>query len=161
MQARVPGGVPGYVGWRVVGRTENSVAEALSQAHGALLADLRELKQAVRPSSEEGLRELRTRLGAAHAHITEHFRFEEQNGYMDAVRKREPRLERTIQQFVEEHGQLRRSLDALIGEATAATSLGDTLREEIREWIERVRQHEIRENDLVQDAFNLDIGGED
>ena len=144
-----------------MGRTENSVAEALSQSHVALLADLRGLKQAVRPFSEEGLGELRTRLGAAHAHIAEHFRFEEQNGYMDAVRKREPRLERTIQQLVEEHGQLRRSLDALIGEATAATSLGDTLREEIREWIERVRQHEIRENDLVQDAFNLDIGGED
>jgi predicted nucleic acid-binding Zn-ribbon protein len=144
-----------------VERTENSVTEALNQAHVALLADLRELEQAVRSCSGEGLAELRARLGAAHAHITEHFRFEEQNGYMDAVTKREPRLERTIQQLAEEHGQLRQSLDALIGKARAATSLSDTLREEVREWIERVRRHEIRENDHVRDAFNLDIGVED
>jgi hypothetical protein len=94
-------------------------------------------------------------------HLTEHFRFEEQNGYMDVVREREPRLERTIQQLAEEHGQLTRSLDALIKEAGKATSLGDALREAILSWIECVRQHEARENDLVQDAFDLDIGVED
>ena len=88
-------------------------------------------------------------------------RGEEQNGYMDAMRKREPRLERTIEQLAAEHGQLKQSLDALVREAGAATSLSGTLQNEIREWVERVRQHEIRENDLVQDAFNLDIGAED
>jgi hypothetical protein len=101
----VPGDVPGEEG-SVVDRTKNSFAEALGQAHVALLADLRELEQATRPFSGEGLEELRTRLGAAQAHISEHFRFEEQNGYMDAVRKREPRLERAIQQLAEEHEQL-------------------------------------------------------
>jgi hypothetical protein len=140
---------------------EKSVAEALGQAHGALLADLRELEQAVQPSWGEGLEELCAQLAAAQAHITEHFRFEEQNGYMDVVRKRQPRLERTIEQLAEEHGHLRHSLDGLIAEARTATSLGDILREEIREWIDRVRQHEMRECDLVQDAFNLDITAED
>jgi hypothetical protein len=144
-----------------VRRSENSVAEALGQAHRTLLADLVELEQAVFPSSGESLAELRAQLGEVHAHVTEHFRFEEQNGYLDSVRKREPRLERTVQQLAEEHGQLRQSLDALIREARAATSLGHTLRDEVREWIERVRQHESRENDLVQDAFNLDISAED
>jgi hypothetical protein len=144
-----------------VGRTENAVAEALGQAHVALLADLRELEQAVRPSSGEGLPDLRARLGATHTHITEHFRFEEQNGYMDAVRKREPRLERTVQQLAEEHRQLARSLEVLIEQARAATSLDDPFREEVRGWVERVRRHEVRENDVVQDAFNLDIGAED
>ena len=142
-------------------QTANSVAEALGRAHEALLADLRELEQAVAPSSGEGLVRLRARLGEAHAHLTEHFRFEEENGYMDAVRAREPRLERTIQQLAEEHSQLKRSLDALIGEASAATNLSDTLRDEIREWIDCVRRHEVHENDLVQDAFDLDIGAED
>ena len=142
-------------------RTKNSVAEALGQAHAALLVDLRELEQATRLFSGEDLEELRTRLGEARAHLTEHFRFEEQNGYMDAVRKREPRLERAVQQLAEEHGQLQQALAALIRDAGAETSLGDTLRAEIRAWIERVRQHEVRENDLVQDAFDLDIGAED
>ena len=142
-------------------RTENSVTKALGRAHKALLADLRDLERAVSPTSGEAHVELRTRLERARAHLTEHFGYEEQKGYMDVVRKREPRLERAIQQLAEEHGQLRQSLDGLIGQAGTATGLNDNLRELIREWIERVRRHEIRENDLVQDAFNLDIGAED
>ncbi len=144
-----------------MGTTENSVAEALGRAHTALLADLRELAQAARPSSGEGLADLRARLVATQTHVTEHFRFEEQNGYMDAVREREPRLERAVRQLAEEHRQLAQSLEVLIGQAGAATSLGDSLREEVQEWVERARRHELRENDLVQDAFNLDIGAED
>jgi DNA-binding transcriptional ArsR family regulator len=144
-----------------VGRTDTSVAEALVRAHAALLADVRELEQAVGPSAREGVAELRARLGATQAHVTEHFRFEEQNGYLDAVRRREPRLERTIQQLAEEHRQLARSLEVLVEQATAAASLNDPFRKEVRGWVERLRQHEVRENDLVQDAFNLDIGAED
>jgi DNA-binding transcriptional ArsR family regulator len=144
-----------------MGRTEPSVAEALARAHAALLEDLRKLEEAARPASGEGLAELRARLSATQTHVTEHFRFEEQNGYMDAVRKREPRLERTIQQLAEEHRQLAQSLAVLLEQARAATSLDDPFREAVRRWIERVREHEARENDLVQDAFNLDIGAED
>jgi hypothetical protein len=144
-----------------VARTENSVAEALSRAHAALLEDLRKLEETDLPGSGEGLAELRARLDATRAHLTEHFRFEEQNGYMDAVREREPRLERTVQQLAEEHRQLAQSLAALIEEARVAASVGAKLREEVREWARRVRQHEMRENELVQDAFNLDIAPED
>jgi hypothetical protein len=140
---------------------ESTIAEALSRAHAALLEDLRKLEEAAGSGSSEGLADFRARLGEAQTHITEHFRFEEQNGYMEAVKKREPRLERTIRQLADEHGQLREALDALIEEAKAATSLGDPLREEVRNWIKRVRHHEIRENDLVQDAFDLDISAED
>jgi hypothetical protein len=142
-------------------KTESSVSEALSRAHAALLEDLRKLEVAVQPSSQEELAELRARLSTTSKHITEHFRFEEQNGYMDIVRKREPRLERSIQQLAEEHRRLRQSLDMLVGELGAATNLNDAFREGVRQWIEQVRQHETRENDLVQDAFNMDIGAED
>ena len=142
-------------------RTENSVAEALARAHVALLADLRVLEQSARPSSGEGLADLRARLGATQTHVTEHFRFEEQNGYMEAVLKREPRLERAIQQLAEEHRSLAQSLAVLVERAKAGTSLDDPFREEVRGWVERVRQHEAREKEVVQDAFNLDIGAED
>jgi hypothetical protein len=141
--------------------TNSSIADALSQAHGTLLADLSALEHAVGPFSGEDLAELRTRLGETTAHITAHFRFEEQNGYMDAVKKREPRLERVIDELAAEHDQLRKSLDALIGEARAATKLGDALRGQVRNWVDSVRKHEMRENEVVQDAFNLDIGTED
>ena len=87
-------------------RTETSIAEALSRAHDALLNDLEKLWESVDPASGQTLAGLLARLSTTQAHVTEHFRFEEQNGYMDAVRKREPRLERAIQQLAEEHEQL-------------------------------------------------------
>ncbi len=142
-------------------RTEIAVAESLSQAHATLLADLLELEQAAHPSSGESLAELRARLGEARADIIKHFRFEEQNGYMDVVRKREPRLERNIQQLADEHRQLVGALDILVRKSGTATRLDDTLRQGVRAWVERVRRHGAREHDLVQDAFNLDIGTED
>jgi hypothetical protein len=144
-----------------VRKTPNLVTEALGQAHKALLTDLQELEQAVLSSSGKCLAELRTRLAQAGAHIIEHFRFEEQDGYMAAVRKGEPRLERTVQELAEEHRQLKQTFDGLMKKTRAATSLDDALRAEIRGWIEHIHLHERRENDLVQDTFNLDIGAED
>src|SRR6516164_2978409 len=96
-------------------RTETSIAEALSRAHDALLNDLGMLCESVDPASGQTPDGLRARLSTTQAHITEHFRFEEQNGYMDKVRKREPRLERIIRELAEEHSQLRSSLEELIG----------------------------------------------
>jgi len=141
--------------------TNQTVAEALSRAHAALLEDLRRLEEAASAASEESLAWLRGRLDATRMHIGEHFRFEEQNGYLDVVSKREPRLDRAIQQLVEEHRQLAQALDFVVAEVKAATGLDDKLREEVRGWVKRVRQHEAREDRLIQDAFNLDIGAED
>jgi hypothetical protein len=138
-----------------------SVVQGLRQAHTALLEDLRQMEAAVLPSSGEGLVELCSRLNATRAHLAEHFRLEEHNGYMDAVRKREPRLERRVQLLAEEHHQLAQSLETLLGEARTATTRGDALPDQVRAWVEQVRQHEVRENQLVQEAFNLDINAED
>jgi hypothetical protein len=140
---------------------DSSLAEALSRAHAALLEDLTRLEEAARPTSGEGLAELRARLDATRAHLDEHFRFEEHDGYMDAVRKWEPRLERAIQQLAEEHRQLERLLAMLLKDARVATDRDARLQEEVRQWTQAVRQHESRENDLIQTAFNLDIGAED
>jgi hypothetical protein len=141
--------------------TGNSIAEALGRAHAALLEDLRQLEEATRPAAGEAIGALRARLDATSAHLLKHFGFEEHNGYMDAVRKREPRLEREARHLADEHPELAQSLEVLGGRAQALASLWDSLREEVRSWIERVRRHEARENDLVQDAFNWDIAAED
>jgi hypothetical protein len=142
-------------------QTQASVVETHSLAHAMLLKDLQELEEMVRRATGERLAELTARLGATRTHIKEHFRFEEQNGYMDLVRKREPRLERAVQHLAEEHRALALSLDALIEEAGARADLDDTFREQVREWIGQVRQHEARETNLIQDAFNFDVSAED
>jgi hypothetical protein len=127
----------------------------------ALQEDLRKLEEGASHQSGDDLAALREQLDTTLTHVTEHFRFEEENGYMDAVRKQEPRLERAIGQLAEEHPQLARSLKALVEQARAATSASDPLREEVRRWVERIRHHEARENALVHGAFNDDIGTKD
>jgi len=138
-----------------------SLAEALAKAHVALLKDLRQLDEVSRLPSPGSFAEMTTRLAAAREHIAEHFRFEEQNGYLDVVRRREPQMDRTIEELHEEHRQLLLSLNALLEEARAYGGAEGTFREKVRAWVRRVRQHESRENSLVQDAFTTDIGTED
>jgi hypothetical protein len=93
--------------------------------------------------------------------LTDHFRLEEENGYMTAVLEREPHLKRTVEHLRDEHRQLADTLDRLIDEASMKDKLNDGLREHTRAWLARVHQHEARENRLVQDVFNLEIDAED
>jgi len=142
-------------------KVESQLAAALERAHAALLHDLLELERALRTPEQASLPKLRARLEATQAHIAKHFRFEEQDGYMDAIRKREPRLQRVVDDLAAQHGQLSQLLAVLRADADKANELDVSLVERIRAWLAAVRQHEDRENQLVQDAFNLDLGAED
>jgi hypothetical protein len=139
---------------------EALIAEAIDRAHAALLRDMKELEMVGRRASSNGLETLRARLEATRVHLVEHFRFEEESGYMEAVRKLEPRLERAVAQLAEEHIQLLNSLDALRGEIAPMPRANEAVAAKVTAWVQKVRQHEARENHLVQDAFGLDIGAE-
>jgi hypothetical protein len=138
-----------------------SLAEALSLAHDALHRDLEELQRALRSPQPSGPATLATRLGLLQKHLLEHFRFEEQNGYMDVVLRREPRLERVVQHLCEQHRGLARTLAGLLSQAEAATDTSEGFCNAVRGWIEELRQHESQENRLFAEAFNLDIGDKD
>lgn len=132
-----------------------SGVEPLLRAHRQLLEDLSHLEKA---AAGDGAR-MGPGLARARADIGRHFLFEEQNGYLDSVRQREPFKERQIQTLYGQHLELLRSLDELIQEASngGAHALGD----KVRAWVQSVRQHETEEDELVQDAFNLEIAAED
>ena len=138
-----------------------SIVEVLRQVHTALLKDLARLEDAARSSVGTDSAEMRSRLERTRAHITEHFRFEEQNGYMDAVLDREPNLARTVESLREEHRQLAQELEGLIERTMTGRPMEDAFRDQVRSWLESVRRHEARENTLVQDAFNVDFGAQD
>jgi hypothetical protein len=103
--------------------------------------------------------DLSIRLDRTRAHLAEHFRFEEENGYLAGVLERAPHLERAIHHLREEHGELLRSLDALGAEARGAAARD--VRAGVLEWIRQARKHERSENVLVQDAYNIDLTAED
>jgi hypothetical protein len=145
---------------KAVSETQEPLVAALSRAHANLLTDLRGLKQTLQGRVTDII-DLRRRLSKIREHLEDHFRFEEQNGYLDMIRNRELRLSHSIQHLAEQHQLLLETLDALIAAAEAATSVDRGLADEIMKWINDVREHEARENELVQDAFNFDIAAED
>jgi hypothetical protein len=100
-------------------------------------------------------------LAGVRAHLEDHFRFEEEGGYMQAVLARAPHLERRVNHLRGEHDELLGSLAALAEEADATPALDEEGRQRVRKWIERVRDHESRENLLVEEAFNRDLAAED
>lgn len=140
---------------------ETALASALRAAHSELLRDLRSLEDSVRLAAKRGLDDLHERLAATYNHVQKHFRLEEENGYMDAVKKIGPHLERTIEELRGEHRKLTEDLARLIVESQGQTEPGESLRKKTLSWVNEVRQHETKENDLIQDAYNLDLAAED
>jgi hypothetical protein len=132
---------------------QHSFAEALHEAHTDLLRDLLELERAAGLGSREAPEALGARLGRVRTHLTDHFRFEEEGGYMAPVLREEPRFARLVEELLAEHGQMAQTLDALIQEVDRARTWQDVPREKVRVWVGRVRQHESRENQLVQEAY--------
>jgi hypothetical protein len=141
--------------------TRSSMIENVRQVQRSLMEDLSRLDEAVHEGFERNLPALRSLLGATYTQVCEHFRLEEKDGFLDNLEEREPRFARIAQELIDEHRELRQSLDALHGDAIVATRVDDALRERVRKWIAEVRRHETRENDLIQDAVDSDVAAED
>jgi hypothetical protein len=93
--------------------------------------------------------------------LDEHFRFEEEDGYLREVLARAPNWERAAEHLREEHGRLLHSLDTLLEEARRDGAASDALGERVLAWAQAVRRHESEENRLYQDAFNVELSAED
>ncbi len=142
-------------------KPETTPAETLAQAHATLREELGRLERAAHAPSDAMPLELRNDLERVRTCLAEHFRIEEENGYLSTVLKSLPHLERPARRLLEEHRLLAHSLDALLAEAGHPPRAGTALRGQVLAWIEQVRAHETRENLLVEDAFNLDLGTDD
>jgi hypothetical protein len=137
-------------------------AEELSQATASVLDDLQKLEHVVLASPPVSVSDILNTLSTARSHVTDHFEFEEkEKGWMEAVRKREPRLEHAVSSLIEEHRQLVKSLNTLVEEAIAEAKLEEAFRQKVMQWIQRVREHELRENELLEDVFAEDLGAGD
>jgi hypothetical protein len=132
---------------------ERSFADALFDEHTALLRDLQDLEKAIAPTSIEGPGELSSRLENVRTHLANHFAFEEEGGYMAGVLKEEPRFSAEIQELLTEHTEMAQTLDMILEDVGRGPTIPDFSRQKIRSWISKVRHHETRENDLVQDAY--------
>lgn len=114
------------------------------------------LEQAVSPLSNCGLTELRDCLHAVEVSLHPSC----QDSLCDVTNGVAPRLEHAVEQLIEEETRLRCTLLELI-EKTRCQNLAvmnNEIREAVRHWIERYQRYCSRKVDLVQDAWNQDLG---
>jgi hypothetical protein len=142
-------------------KSSDVIIEAMSKAHSRLMQDISQVEQILGSPLPGNQRDVHYELARVRKYLTEHFRLEEVNGYMDVVRQQQPRFERAIQHLHDEHRELTRSLDALIEGAEPGRTIDDSYRVKVQEFIDRLRRHETKEDELVQDAFTVDIGTKD
>jgi hypothetical protein len=138
------------------------IAEEPSQANASVLDDVQKLEHAVLASPQVSVAHILDTLSTTRRHVTDHFEFEEkERGWMEAVRKREPRLEHAVCSLIEEHRELVKSLNTLVEKANAQAKVEEAFRQRVLQWIQRVREHELRENELLQDVFAENLGAGD
>jgi hypothetical protein len=125
------------------------------------MQDLQAFEDAVRAPFGLTPLAMGNRLASARKEVTEHFAWEEKSGWTGAVLKQAPRLEHAVRHLVQQHRELAQSLDTLIDEAAAIPHVDETFREKVLRWIERVREHEAQENELLEEAFVADLGAGD
>ena len=98
-------------------------------------------------------------------HVQAHFvHEEEEEGFFDALVEQAPRLKLRADALIEEHAEMSRELARLQRHAkpgVASAEWWSTLSEEFDSFWQLFRRHERTENDLVQEAFNDDIGAAD
>jgi hypothetical protein len=134
----------------------SSFGDHMLRAHAALHEDLQAIKQALGTPAEA-----RRQLFALRAHVLDHFRQEEQGGYMALVLVRQPQQERTVQRLLAEHHRLAVALEELVREAAEAAVIDDGFRARVWAWAKDLRRHEADENVLVEEAFLRDVGAKD
>jgi hypothetical protein len=133
-----------------------TLADDMHRVHAALHHDLGRLREAL--TAPEPARQY---LAELRDHVAQHFRCEEEGGYMAAVLQRQPQVERVVQKLLAEHRPMLTELDALLKEARTAKQIDDGFRARVQAWAELLKRHEAEENVLVEDAFNQDMGQED
>lgn len=129
----------------------------LIEAHRSLMGAIEALQREVPHGS---LANLQKTLSLVRGQILEHFRLEEQGGYMKQALERSPFRERDVEKLLKEHRTLGAAIDSILEELRRATDVAP-IRQRIEHWIVQVRGHERQENILVEEVFDRDMGTKD
>lgn len=130
-------------------------------SHMALFKSMRQLKELIRPHEDRERAALVDQLIHVRNVLAEHFAFEQRPQYLAGVLEQNPELEHKVQELRSEHLVLSEGLDNLIEDGLVSRCPIQELRKRTLEWLSLIRFHESRENRLLQDAIDLDIGTED
>jgi uncharacterized protein (UPF0335 family) len=133
---------------------------ALVGVHHSLMEAIENLEDEVR-SRSGSLTQLICSLTSIRKRVLDHFRLEEEGGYMKQILEERPFLERTVEKLLHEHRTLAANLEMIFEELRLPTADAGACYQRIESWIKQIRHHERLENLLVEDAYGLDMGAKD
>lgn len=139
----------------------HQVADNLRRAHEMLAEDISQLDRLLAAPADCQPAQLQAWLKMLRAALLAHFHWEEEDGYMTEVEERRPYLTRAVEQLRQEHRTLAHGLEELLEAVTAAEAPNEDLCARAAGWLRGLRDHERRENLLVEDTFNQDEGTKD
>ncbi len=121
-----------------------------------------------RPPTAAECKRLKDRLADLRDHLGDHFRREEEGGFLEESQTRLPRLSGEVRSLLAEHSGLLAELDALavrFANLIERLPLGDSAAEDWRGLAEAFESfslhlvdHERHENMIVQQGYNEDLG---
>ena len=148
-------------------RIAPNACDALLEEHRKLMGQIGELRQWWSELDELGTPkygEMGTRLKLLREILAEHFREEENGGYLAAALAVAPRFQREAEELCAQHPDFLASLDQFVAslvEAESGMQSWQEVRDQLEHFLSELRRHEARENAVVQSAFGDDIGTAD
>ncbi len=150
-------------------RADPVILGHILQEHTELHGLLRSAREAIKPESPPasaacraaGCQRIASALTALRDHMAEHFHLEETGGFLEECLARLPRLASDVRQVLDEHPGLLSEANRLI----QASSRGDipaagwsTLCHDVDQFATHLLDHERRENRVMQQGYNEDLG---
>ena len=142
--------------------SRHELFEQIQQDHAELRKLLGEIHQ-VLSRKEASVASVAELLESLTNHIETHFEEEESTGVFDQVSAREPRLTDRATALYAEHDQLRQTVHALnlAAKSDGGSDWWEKLEAAFHDFSKDLMRHEHQENELVQEAYEQDIGAAD
>lgn len=144
--------------------TKRGTIERVHREHAEIVQHLKDLTARLAPLSGPchpgDLRnDISGRLARLQSELAEHFAHEERVGFLPEATAQAPRLTRRARKIISEHDLLRVQLSKVVGALARGSGNWTAVREDWDSFTSLLREHEKKENELINEAYLDDLGG--
>ena len=143
--------------------TNDDTLKRVQEEHRVLRELLVKVHQAL-TQHQQNIAEVSSLFNSLRNQIEEHFREEEEGGFFEQITDQAPRLEHRADEVRGEHAQLRDSISRLcfdVATGNGSEAWWQQLEEQFHAFSKELMRHEGHENELLQEAYQQDIGPSD
>lgn len=134
-------------------------ANEMQQEHQHLASLIERAQQAVEKIASPVM--CQAQLQNLRDELRRHFQLEEQGGYMQEIREKRPNWNDRIDDLLTQHAAMLSTMGELLDEADEIVRRTEQWQANFEKLLSALDNHEHAENQLVQEAYEQDIGSKD